>query len=102
MLCFHFQDYVGDTIVESGNTYVVINSEYPQESYVHQVAYRTEEGAPTGSCYIFRNQQSALLCAAALTGTQLSTIMGLDATKPVFRVSNKVSFKPACSATETR
>ena len=27
--------------------------------------------------------------------------MGLDATKPVFRVSNKVRFIPACSATET-
>ena len=27
--------------------------------------------------------------------------MGLVATKPVFRVSNKVRFKPACSATET-
>ena len=71
MLCFQFQDYVGDTIVESGDTYVVINSEHPQESYVHQVAYRTEEGAPTGSCYIFRDQQPALLCAAALTGTPL-------------------------------
>ena len=71
MLYFQFQDYVGDTIVESGDTYVVINSEYPQESYVHQVAYRTEEGPPTGSCYIFRDQQPALLCAAALTGTQL-------------------------------
>ena len=27
--------------------------------------------------------------------------MGLAATKPVFRVSDKVRFKPACSATET-
>ena len=27
--------------------------------------------------------------------------MGLVATKPVFRVSDKVRFKPACSATET-
>ena len=25
--------------------------------------------------------------------------LGLDATKPVFRVSDKVRFKPACSAT---
>ena len=30
-----------------------------------------------------------------------STIMGLIATKPVFGVSDKVRFKPACSATET-
>ena len=27
--------------------------------------------------------------------------MGLDAKKPVFGVSDKVRFKPACSATET-
>ena len=29
-----------------------------------------------------------------------SNNMGLDATKPVFGVSDKVRFKPACSATE--
>ena len=27
--------------------------------------------------------------------------MGLDARKPVFRVFDKVGFKPACPATET-
>ena len=28
-------------------------------------------------------------------------IMGPDATNPVFRVADKVRFKPTCSATET-
>ena len=27
--------------------------------------------------------------------------LGLDVTKPVFEVSDKVRFKPACTATET-
>ena len=30
-----------------------------------------------------------------------ASLMGLVATKPVFGVSDKVRFKPACSATET-
>ena len=33
--------------------------------------------------------------------SQSLLLMGLVATKPVFRVSDKVRFKPACSATET-
>ena len=35
------------------------------------------------------------------TMDECSYYMGLVATKPVFGVSDKVRFKPACSATET-
>ena len=43
----------------------------------------------------------ALLLQIAVTLSINSSNMDLVATKPVFRVSDEVRFKPACSATET-
>ena len=55
-----------------------------------------------GIIILFLNQNIYMLCVLKINVSyKHARHMGLVARKPVFGVSNKVRFKPACSATET-
>ena len=75
------------------------NLQYKSQPLVGQYTVQCTVDSLTGSPWEKKlNLELSVFPGLELTSNQY---MGLDVTKPVFGVSDKASFKPACSATGT-